>query len=711
MKFVDAILSNNTTDDHCKEFLLQEGLVPLMNIFDMRNLPLDFPLSTACGATSTVCKSIMILSRNQCVLSACCARIQPVLKRLDRMHNVSEQPRTSLLVEELAASDDPFDALTNPDKSPMLHSLTSVHAYVITMMNTCKQSIAEARNRNLSLLGSQPNYRIVQTLCKLYLALVWESTVLLGLCSESNTNYLNSAPGRQELNILTEVMIKELKKTGESSSSGDGNGVSRAMESLSTADHSPPQAMDIEGDQKHEKLLKHAQSQAKIKFLKPLLSVTSRLGRALADLFGVLSKMAVGTTSRVRPRQHPPTPSPPTDAAKAIATTLTQLLTAGLTWKIPPDLENLPRLRLTFLICSVGFTMPMLFDEKKQAYHLMMYKFYQAGGQKALVDAFKWVLEYGENESKNENTVPDGVGEFLDSWLLLAERLVNPKIFLVSIHTLVPKSLFNDIAFMMGFQKEIFSLISNNLWNRCPIKGYGERLSQATLSILCHILSSENNVQQSKDGKKETGKDGSNATVSKWLRDVESGEISPAPRPVSPNRTHMNLLIDMGFRPTLVARALRQTNSLEGATDWILAHMDLPDDDSGDVDMADDDEILRRAVQLSMEGVSGPSGPSGSGSAAITVSSTEEKSSKTESQNEIDIKESLPSPCDPISTEDLDRFVEALIPGCIKAVDDYPDCTFKVCEIFVTVSKRNGQDWTRFLVETICDEVTMILKK
>jgi len=42
--------------------------------------------------------------------------------------------------------------------------------------------------------------------------------------------------------------------------------------------------------------------------------------------------------------------------------------------------------RLTFLICSVGFTSPMLFDEKKQPYHLMLQKFVAAKGQEALFE-------------------------------------------------------------------------------------------------------------------------------------------------------------------------------------------------------------------------------------------------------------------------------------------------------------------------------------
>lgn len=48
MKFVDAILSNNSTDDHCREFVSQRGLVPLMGILGLPNLPVDFPVTPAC---------------------------------------------------------------------------------------------------------------------------------------------------------------------------------------------------------------------------------------------------------------------------------------------------------------------------------------------------------------------------------------------------------------------------------------------------------------------------------------------------------------------------------------------------------------------------------------------------------------------------------------------------------------------------------------
>lgn len=60
MKFVEAILSNNTTDDHCREFVNQKGLLPLMGILGLPNLPIDFPASPACQAVASVCKAILV---------------------------------------------------------------------------------------------------------------------------------------------------------------------------------------------------------------------------------------------------------------------------------------------------------------------------------------------------------------------------------------------------------------------------------------------------------------------------------------------------------------------------------------------------------------------------------------------------------------------------------------------------------------------------
>lgn len=129
-----------------------------------------------------------------------------------------------------------------------------------------------------------------------------------------------------------------------------------------------------------------ARSQAAVKQIKPLLTGASRLGRALAELFGLLVKLCVGSPMRQRRGQQvPPSPTAPSPSARAVASALTRLLANGLSWE-PPLTSPMPKFRLTFYICSVGFTSPMLFDERKYPYHLMLQRFLSSGGQDAFFE-------------------------------------------------------------------------------------------------------------------------------------------------------------------------------------------------------------------------------------------------------------------------------------------------------------------------------------
>lgn len=65
MKFVDAILSNNSTDDHCREFVSQNGLGPLLSILGLPNLPVDYPITPAAQAVASVCKSVLVSTLEQ----------------------------------------------------------------------------------------------------------------------------------------------------------------------------------------------------------------------------------------------------------------------------------------------------------------------------------------------------------------------------------------------------------------------------------------------------------------------------------------------------------------------------------------------------------------------------------------------------------------------------------------------------------------------
>ena len=210
------------------------------------------------------------------------------------------------------------------------------------------------RTISVSNWGSDLGLQVLEGLGKLYTSLVWESTVLLALCSEDILPQ-GCDFGRSDMEKLLPKDFKVEPKEEEGSlmrASGEmgSNGVSHAMESLSTSDQ--PQPMNVDGEQPSTSTDKEGKKsklspalQAQVKQMKPLLTVSSRLGRALAELFGLLVKLSVGSRVRQRGSQMlPPMPIVPIPAAQSVAKALTKLLTDGLQWEPPPS-SPVPKLR------------------------------------------------------------------------------------------------------------------------------------------------------------------------------------------------------------------------------------------------------------------------------------------------------------------------------------------------------------------------------
>jgi hypothetical protein len=55
-----VFIINNTIDDHGKEFVKLCDLKPLLDILQMKNLPIDFPSSQACQCVATLCKFTLV---------------------------------------------------------------------------------------------------------------------------------------------------------------------------------------------------------------------------------------------------------------------------------------------------------------------------------------------------------------------------------------------------------------------------------------------------------------------------------------------------------------------------------------------------------------------------------------------------------------------------------------------------------------------------
>ncbi|XP_048511685.1 E3 ubiquitin-protein ligase HUWE1 isoform X4 [Athalia rosae] len=714
MKFVDAILSNNSTDDHCREFVAQKGLVPLLSILGLPNLPVDYPVAQAAQAVASVCKSILNLAHEPLVLKTGLSQLNEVLNLLKPLHCHMVSPGGSVLLHELASASNLETAFASDQATPLLHAMNAAHGYVVMFVHVCRTGQSEIRNLSINHWGSDLGLTVLKGLSQLYTSLVWESTLLLALCSDDIIP-AGCDFGKEDMDKL---VPPELRAEGEPSSSWaattssdmGSNGMTTAMEALST--DPPPVSMEVikirdliaprVDDKPGSVTGRTSPSTHQLKYIKPLLGASSRLGRALAELFGLLVKLCVGSPIRQRRGQQLPMTAPlPSQAARSVAKALNGLLTRGLSWdKLPPS--PIPKFRLTFLICSVGFTSPMLFDEKRHPYHLMLQTFVHSGGQKAFFETFHWALSGGGqfplSEGLEHPDLPDGTGEFLDAWLMLLEKMVNPKAILDSPHAVSSKAIgvykvyetFDPIKYLTDIHKKAFEAVML-MWGKKPLKNYGARMTESILSILRHILRGEKIIKDRAEKGESTESTAAAAGATGPSSSLNSVAPSATERRDEPeadvNPQHLRQLMDMGFSRAHCIEALLHTLNVEQATDYLLtnpATLRRPDASAGDtsgqglimdLELVDDDQIMH-AIAMSLGDADprkfvGPEEPS---------------------------KESSPK-------KSIDDFTHSSLEQCLNLLDLMPDTVYRICDLLVTITKRNGDEWRDSTLRQLIREI------
>ncbi|KRT79553.1 hypothetical protein AMK59_7881 [Oryctes borbonicus] len=673
-KFIDAILSNNSTDDHCKEFVNQDGLVPLLKILGLPNLPVDCPVTNSAQAVASVCKSILNLAHEPKVLEQGLAQLEEVLVKLKPLYSHLNIPGGSKLLHELANAPHLETAFSTESATPLLHAMGAAHGYVLMFVHVCRTSQNEIRTLSLQHWGSEKGILVLKGLAELYTSLVWESTLLLALCSDdvisSDCDF-----GRDDMEKLN-IPVPEKPEAG-----GDTAGnVASAMEALTTNPQSSVMEVDTETNTGNKP------TSQQLKYIKPLLGASSRLGRALAELFGLLVKLCVGSPIRQRRGQNTvAAPAFPSPHAQSVATALNSLLANGLNSdKLPPS--PVPKFRLTFLICSVGFTSPMLFDEKRYPYHLMLQKFVSLGGQSTFFSTFRWSLSAAGTipleEGIEHPNLPEGTGEFLDAWLTLLEKMVNPKAILDSPHVITTKSqtafkaiAFDPLKYLIQIHRLAFESVML-LWGKKPLPSYGIRMSESMLSILRHILRGEKIIKDRMNKSEEKSLDGSSGSAN------SSGSSNSRGEAENVNPESLRQLMDMGFSREHAMEALMHSMSVEQATDYLLSNPPslLRVAQAGmDIDMSEDDQVIQ-AIAMSL----GEAGPS-----------TEVK--KKEEEEII-----------PLSEELIDNFTQGALQICLDLIEVIPESVFKVCDLLVTIMKRNGQEFRDRLLQDFCNMLTGI---
>uniref|UniRef100_A0A8C0L5F5 E3 ubiquitin-protein ligase HUWE1 n=1 Tax=Canis lupus dingo TaxID=286419 RepID=A0A8C0L5F5_CANLU len=644
MKFVESILSNNTTDDHCQEFVNQKGLLPLVTILGLPNLPIDFPTSAACQAVAGVCKSILTLSHEPKVLQEGLLQLDSILSSLEPLHRPIESPGGSVLLRELACAGNVADATLSAQATPLLHALTAAHAYIMMFVHTCRVGQSEIRSISVNQWGSQLGLSVLSKLSQLYCSLVWESTVLLSLCTP------NSLPsgcefGQVDMQKLVPKDEKAGTTQGGKRSDGEQDGTAASMD---------------------------------------------------ASTQGLLEGIGLDGDTLAPMETDEPTASDSKGKSK-----ITPAMAARIK-QIKPLLSG----ELTFFICSVGFTSPMLFDERKYPYHLMLQKFLCSGGHNALFETFNWALSMGGKvpvaEGLEHSDLPDGTGEFLDAWLMLVEKMVNPTTVLESPHSLPAKlpggvqnfPQFSALRFLVVTQKAAFTCIKN-LWNRKPLKVYGGRMAESMLAILCHILRGEPVIRERLSKEKE-GSRGEEDT---------GQEEGGSRREPQVNQQQLQQLMDMGFTREHAMEALLNTSTMEQATEYLLTH---PPPIMGgvvrDLSMSEEDQMMR-AIAMSL-GQDIPMDQRAESPEEVACRKEEEERKAREKQEEEEAKclEKFQD-ADPLEQDELHTFTDTMLPGCFHLLDELPDTVYRVCDLIMTAIKRNGADYRDMILKQVVNQV------
>ncbi|KAG2455475.1 HUWE1 ligase, partial [Polypterus senegalus] len=301
------------------------------------------------------------LSHEPKVLQEGLLQLDGILSSLEPLHRPIDAPGGSVLLRELANAGNVTDATLSAQATPLLHALTAAHAYIMMFVHTCRVGQSEIRAISVNQWGSQLGLNVLNKLSQLYCSLVWESTVLLSLCTP------NSLPpgcefGQADMQKLVPKEEKGMTVAASGVRKPEGDSDSSTLSNSSAVEHSAQgllEGIGLDGDalapmetdepstsdSKSKSKLTPAMA-ARIKQIKPLLSASSRLGRALAELFGLLVKLCVGSPVRQRRSHHAAsTTTAPTPAARSTASSLTKLLTKGLSWQ-PPPYTPTPRFRL-----------------------------------------------------------------------------------------------------------------------------------------------------------------------------------------------------------------------------------------------------------------------------------------------------------------------------------------------------------------------------
>ena len=270
---------------------------------------------------------------------------------------------------------------------------------------------------------------------------------------------------------------------------------------------------------------------------------------------------------------------------------------------------------------------------------------------KSLFDAFYWALSLVDEKNVanggGKDKLQKGIIEFIESWLVLIQKLITKKIILESKYSMnqpnpnhnpfsltsskPQKSLFDPIKFLFKIHKKVINAIKC-LWDKNFIRE--NQLSEIILNILCQIL---------------TG--------------IKS--------------------------QTTTTNASSSNNDLLTATiqSTLLEDIDL---------LNDDNEQVRRAIAMSLGSDEPPQ------QHQTMIPKDDKSTTKLTTNTDNDDTQ--------LDKQILDEFSANMLPGLFRILDNVPETVYRVCDLIVVVISLNGDSWRDNCLKYILKEILDLIK-
>ena len=295
---------------------------------------------------------------------------------------------------------------------------------------------------------------------------------------------------------------------------------------------------------------------------------------------------------------------------------------------------------------------------------------------------------------------PEGSVEFVDVWLTLVEKLVNPKNITESPYNMpaVPSQAgykpFDPVQYLAQMQLMAFQALSL-IWEKQFVT---VRTAEASLNILCHIINCENVFKKKKKGSQEVpaGSEGG-ASTSNTISPREvlgnTGEERLAFRlpEESVNTSHLQQLMDMGFSRAQSIEALLNSNGLEQATEYCLFHPQ-----PAELAETNEEDQMVQAIAMSLN------------ENEAQEISTGEPVAMQQPQHRAFAGDEGPGtnlPAGPVPKELVDDFLKSILRKCLDSIDGHPEVVYKVTDVFALLSERNGLTWLDKALDEVFAEI------